>query len=116
METRKETIQRRMIAPVCSIVEEDGLVSARLEMPGVAKDGVEIKIEGNELEILGTRGEPSISGTYLLHERRAGTYRKVFTIDDTIARDGIDAKLAEGVLTITFKVKEAAKPRKIEIA
>jgi HSP20 family protein len=91
-------------------------VTVTLELPGVAKDGVEVKIDGNELSIVGRRQAPAAEGTYLLRERRRGDFRKVFTIDDTISRDKVDAALADGVLTLTLHLKEAAKPRRIEIA
>jgi len=40
----------------------------------------------------------------------------MFTLDDTISRDDIDAALADGILTLKMKIKEAAKPRRVEIA
>jgi len=116
MDKRNDTNPRRAIAPVCSISEDEGLVTVKLEMPGVTKDGIEVRIEGNELEITGSRPEDSYGGKVLLRERRVGSYRKVFTIDDSIARENIDAKLADGILALKFRVKEAAKPRRIEIA
>jgi HSP20 family protein len=105
----------RMSVPACTIAEENGIVTARLEMPGVAKEGLEIRVQGNELSILGRREAQENGGTYLLRERRVAGYRKLFTLDDSIAHDRIDAKLENGVLTLKLQVKEAAKPRRIEV-
>jgi HSP20 family protein len=115
MDRMNETGQRRMSVPACTISEEAGIVTARLEMPGVTKEGLEIKVQGNELSVSGERAAPPSGGNYLLRERSSAGFRKVFTLDDTIAHDKIEAKLENGVLSLRLHVKEAAKPRRIEI-
>lgn len=104
------------VQPACSICEEDGRVMLRVEMPGVEKDGLELSVEKNELVIVGKDNRKEVEGSYLIRERRRGEFRKRFIIDETIDRDHIDASMADGVLTLSLKIKEAAKPRKIEIA
>jgi len=106
---------RRFVNPACSICEDEGMVAVTLEMPGVRKEDLEIRIEGNELVVLGKRPESSPEGAYLVRERRSGDYRKTFTLDESIDHEGVDGKLADGILTLTLKVKEAALPRKIDI-
>lgn len=107
---------RRTTVPACSISEDSGFVTVRLEMPGVPKEALEVRIDGNELTVSGERRKEEPRGKYLLRERRAESYKKLFTIDDTIARDKVDASLVNGVLTLKLQVKDAAKPRRIEIA
>jgi len=116
MEKRSYGEAGRTIVPTCSISEDSGFVTVKVEMPGVAKDGLEVKVEGNELSISGERQSGWQDGRYLLRERRAGAYRKVFTLDDTIDHDKVEAAIEGGVLTLKLQVKEAAKPRRIEIA
>ncbi len=115
MDQNKELTERRTIVPYCSIVEDEGLVTVKIEMPGVSKDALEVKVEGNERAVFGERRAENPVGTYLVRERRAASFRKTFTIDDTIARDKIDASLVDGILTLKLHVTEAAKPRRIEI-
>jgi len=116
MDARMETESRATRVPACSVEESGGTVMVKLEMPGVAKDKLELRIEGNELSVTGEpeRGQPQ--GRFLIRERRVSPYRKLFTLDDTIDREGIEASLADGILTLKLKLKEAAKPRRIEIA
>lgn len=116
MERQIEMAERRMIVPLCSISEDSGVVTVKVEMPGVAKSGLEVKIEGNSLTVTGTRSTGEPRGTYLLRERRGENYAKSFTIDETIDREKIQAELAEGILTLKLAIKEAAKPRRIAIA
>jgi HSP20 family protein len=97
-------------------MEDESEVVAWLEMPGVTREGLEIKVDGHTLMIEGKRSDEVPAGKFLIHERRHNEYRKAFTIDESIDRDGIVADLAEGVLTLHLKVKEAAKPRRIAVS
>ncbi len=105
----------RMLVPACSIDEDIGVVTLKLEMPGVTKEGLDVSVESNTLAIEGRRSEPPPSGDWLLRERPVGSYRKVFTLDETIDREKIEALLADGMLTVKLHIREAAKPRKIMI-
>ncbi len=104
-----------VIQPSCAICEDDGKVTLRLEMPGVSKEDIEINVEKNELIISAKPKKEKVSGSYLIRERREGEYRKRFIIDETIDRDRIDAVMTNGVLNLNLAIKEAAKPRKVEI-
>jgi len=113
---QREEAQVQFIRPFCFICEEDaGVITLKLEMPGVIKDRLEIDVDGNELHITGERAESAVEGTYLIRERRPGTYHQAYTLDDTIDRNRIEASLEGGILTLTLHRKESEKPRKISI-
>jgi HSP20 family protein len=116
MNEKNERNDERVRIPACSISSDEGLVTVKVEMPGVPKEGLEVRIDGNELMVRGERASLSAEGTYLLRERSAYPYRKVFTVDETIDRDKVEAALSDGILTLTLHVKEAVKPRRVEIA
>lgn len=105
----------RMLVPACSIEEDVGIVTLKLEMPGVAKEGLDVSVEANTLTIEGRRASSPPAGEWLLRERPIGSYRKVFTLDEIIDREKIEALLADGMLTVKLHLQEAAKPRKITI-
>jgi len=107
--------KRRTLVPASQVVEENGKVQVRLEMPGVTQGDLEIHVEGSELTVVGKRQEPATHGTWLVRERRRGDFHKTFAVDHSIDLDKVDAELANGILTLTLPIKEAAKPRKIEI-
>jgi len=109
----KET--RRQIRPLSSMAEENGVIQLRLEMPGVSKEGLELEIEGSELRIHGRRNPPSTSQRYLLRERADGDFHEVFTLDETVDRSKVDAVMEAGVLSVTLHLREAEKPRRIQI-
>jgi HSP20 family protein len=116
MDQKRIADNRRYSVPACTVSEDQGLVMVRLELPGVAKENIEVRIEGNELSVTGERRTPAPAGEYLLRERRAEAYRKLFTLDDSISRETVDASLDNGVLVLKLNIKAAAKPRRIEIA
>lgn len=111
--TREET--RRALVPASRVFEDNGQIQVRLEMPGVAKDDLEIRVEGSELTIIGKRQDQASHGTWLIRERRRGDFRKTFSVDSSIDLEKIVAELSAGILTLTLPMKEAAKPRRIEI-
>lgn len=113
LQTKSE--HRRALVPASQVAEADGRVEVRIEMPGVAKSDLEIRAEGQELTVIGRRQEPAIDGTWLLRERPRGDFRKTYSVDGSIDLDKVEAALANGVLTLTLPMKEAAKPRRIDI-
>lgn len=106
---------RRQVRPVTTICEENGTISLRLEMPGVPKDGTELEIEGSELRIRGRRDPAPAGKRYLLRERLDGDFSEVYTIDQTVDTGKIGAAMEAGVLTVTLHIREAEKPRRIQI-
>jgi HSP20 family protein len=105
-----------MVRPRCQVEEKAaGDIVLKLEMPGVAKQDLDIDVDASELRIVGRRPAAKSTGTYLARERPQGGFRQVYTLDDTIDRERIDAVLEGGILTLTLHRKEAVKPRKILI-
>jgi len=115
LEKRSET--RPTVRARCDVLEKDGEITLKLEMPGVTKEGLSVNIDGDQLEIRGMRDvKIPEGGEYLIHETRDADFYQVYTIDETIDRNKIDASLKNGVLTLKLGVKESQKPRRIEIA
>ncbi|HUI71343.1 MAG TPA: Hsp20/alpha crystallin family protein [Spirochaetia bacterium] len=93
---------------------ENGQLNVRVEMPGVGKEDLDIKVENNELRILGQR-EPEKDEHYLLRERSHGDFLQAFTLDQTVDQGRVDAVLEKGILMIRLDLKEPVKPRTIKI-
>lgn len=106
---------KRQIRPVTTICEENGTITLRLEMPGVPKDGTDLEIEGSELRIRGRREQEPAGKRYLLRERADGDFAEVYTIDQTVDTGKIGASMDSGILTVTLHLREAEKPRRIQI-
>jgi len=116
MNVRNDTVKGRYRTPACAISVDENVAEVKVEMPGVPKDGLEIRIDGNELAITGTRRIEPFEGEYLVRERGADPYRKILTLDESIDHEKVEAEIKDGILVLRLHVKEAAKPRRIEIA
>lgn len=115
MTTKEVETKRRFVRPLGTISEESDVVRLRLEMPGVTKDGLSVHVEGDQLLIEGARKPVEEKGTYLLRERPDCDFRQSYTLDETVDRNRIEAELADGILTVTLRLKDEVKPRKIEV-
>ncbi len=105
---------RTTVRPVSSIWQDDGKVKLMIEMPGVAKDQVDVRVENDTLTIRGERDIPE-NAQFVVRERRLAPYERTYTLDDSIDRENIEAHMEHGVLTLTLHLRDAVKPRKIEI-
>ena len=115
LEKRSAYRAEEFISPEVNICEtKDGYV-LEAEMPGVNKDGLEITLENNELTIIGRRSSETVSGEPLFRERSAAHFRRVFELDPAIDTGRINAKVNQGVLTLTLPKSEQVKPRKIAV-
>ena len=90
------------------------------ELPGFKKDEVDVTLENATLTISAERNEQTNKGDEkkgesLLQERRWGRYVRSFTLPPTVDEQQVDAKLQDGVLTITLNKREEVKPRKITV-
>jgi HSP20 family protein len=85
------------------------------EMPGVAKEGLEVTLENNELIFVGHRAEEKVEGKPVYRESRDADYRRVFELDPAVDTARISAEMKQGVLTLHLPKAERVKPRRIEI-
>ena len=92
------------------------------ELPGFKKDDVDITLENQTLTIAAerrnesTQNDPANKGELLLHERRYSRFLRSFTLPPTVDEQTVNAKLADGVLTVTLNKREETKPRKIQVS
>lgn len=112
----ERTQTEQFVAPVASVIEDTNGYSLEIEMPGVNKEGLEISVENNELTILGRRSLPNVEGTPLHRESRPNNFRRTFELDPSIDTGKINAKIDQGVVTLTLPKTEQVKPRKITVS
>ena len=104
------------IAPSASLMEASDGYSLEVEMPGVNKDGLEISVENNEMTIVGRRSLPHIEGTLIHRESRPENFRRTFELDPSIDSEKINARIEQGIVTLTLPKAEHVKPRKISVS
>ena len=115
MSDKSNSAKARFLRPRAAVNRlQDGRVKVVLEMPGVGHEGLEVKVENNELRILGRR-ERAQEAKHILRERGQGDFLMAYTLDETVDASKIDAALEKGILTLTLDVKEEVKPRTIQV-
>ena len=102
--------------PTASVVEDADGYLLQVEMPGVNKEGLEISLEDNELTIIGRRSLPTIDGAVIHCESRQENFRHTFELDPSIDGNKINAKIEQGILTLTLPKAEHVKPKKITVS
>lgn len=84
--------------------------------PGVDPKKLELSIQQNLLTVAGEREVPvNETATYYRRERFGGEFRRVVTLPEDADPDRVDARYRDGVLQISVKRKESAKPRMITL-
>jgi HSP20 family protein len=104
--------------PRVDIFEDRDNIYLSVELPGVTKENVNIKVnDENMLVIEGEKKQPEMKDDLeqIRCERRYGSFSRSFMLSDKIDKDSIKARFDNGVLEITLAKKESAKPRDIEI-
>lgn len=105
------------IRPAYDVQETADAYQLTVQLPGVAKDGLELTAENDELRIAGRRTWTLPEGWTPLHrESRDASFELVLTHDNAIDADKIAAELRDGVLNVTLPKQEALKPRRIAVA
>jgi len=115
--TWEEALEKESwIAPLIDIYETDDDYFLSAYLPGVTKENVKIKLEDNNLVIMGRVDyETLINRKYVLKEMEVGNFYRRFKISDSINESKVDAKLENGILTVKLPKHERIKPKTIEI-
>lgn len=109
--------QRRFRRPIYEVEANAEGYKINVFMPGVAKDGVNIALNGRNLEIEGTRRDrPQESWRPVLTELNWDDYRLRLELNVRVNESAISAQVADGVLRLTLPKADEAKPRRIEVA
>jgi HSP20 family protein len=106
----------QFITPPASVTETGDGYMLEIEMPGVKKDGLDISFENNELMVIGRRSLPAVEGMLLHRESRPENFRRMFELDPSIDANKINAKIDQGLVTLTLPKAEHVKPRKITVS
>lgn len=115
--TKEQEKSRWTFLPAADVYEKDSGYLVRLELPGVRKEDLELKVEKGRLSL---RAEPSgedIAEGYrqVRKEYEVGAYERTFTLPDDVFAADIRARLQNGVLYLELPRREEAQPRSIDI-
>jgi HSP20 family protein len=100
------------------LYETGDTVVLEMAVPGVQTQDLEVSIEGRQLTISGTL--PNVSDNqerrYWLQAIPRGQFSRTVSLPTGVDLDHVDARVHEGLLTLTLPKAASAKARKIEIS
>ncbi len=111
------TDTKRTLTPPADVLETDKSVEIHLDMPGIAPDQIDVKLEGNTLTITAERKFEKVVDEkgWVRRERNLGTFVRSFTLNDTIDGSKPEASYKHGVLVVTLPKREEVQPRSLKV-
>lgn len=119
----RETTQREVarqdtqaLTPRVDVLEDETGITLLADMPGVARESLEVKVENDSLLLEGAvsaETPQAMEPTYA--EVRVPRYRRTFTLSRELDTSRIEAQLKDGVLKLRIPKQEQAQPRRISV-
>ena len=91
------------------VKESDDAYTVDIELPGFKKEDVSVRFEHGTLTVTATKADSSDQkdekGAYVRRERYSGSCSRSFYVGDDIKKNDINAKMTDGILTLTIPKK-----------
>jgi len=105
-----------MFTPQVDIVETPDALVVYADMPGVARDDVDVMLEKGVLSIAGEAGRADEAGMEgVVREYDVGHFYRSFTVAQGLDAESVEGTIKDGVLRLEIPKSERYKPRRIEI-
>jgi HSP20 family molecular chaperone IbpA len=104
------------LRPAVDIYETGDGIVLQVDMPGVSKERLSLRVEGTNLLVEGSIGiAPQEKMTALYADVRSTVYRRSFALSSELETDTIDANLKDGLLTVRIPKRAELRARRIEV-
>jgi HSP20 family protein len=105
------------VFPPVNVSQDDDTYFVRAEVPGIKADDIEISVVRNRVSIAGRREIPREHERVSYHrkERAEGSFRRTLTLPLEVNAEKVEARYADGILTLSLPKVEEAKPRQIAV-
>jgi len=108
--------ERRYLIPRIDVLEDESGITLLADLPGVPRESLELKVEGDALLVEGVVTTPMAQELQSVYaEVRVPRYRRTFTLSRELDASRIEANLKDGVLNLRIPKQEHAKPRRVEV-
>jgi HSP20 family protein len=96
-------------SPALDVAEDEASYTVTLDMPGVNKADVKVKVEGRSVQIDASPAASDAAESRVLHrERRALRYARNFSLPQELNQEASQAQFENGVLTLKLVKRELA--------
>jgi HSP20 family protein len=108
---------QRAKTPRVDVSEDDTGITLLADLPGVAREQLELRVEADTLHIEGSVEAAAPGGLEAVYaEVRLPRYRRSFTLSRELDASRIEAQLKDGVLSLRIPKQAHAQPRRIEVS
>jgi HSP20 family protein len=112
----EETVPARVFLPAADIYETPNELKVILEMPGVDKSNVDVRVEDGVLTVEGRLDFSKYGELQPLYtEYNIGHYSRSFRLSTKIDQSKIGAEMKDGVLSLALPKVAEAKPLTIQV-
>jgi HSP20 family molecular chaperone IbpA len=109
--------QEAALWPPVDVIEDGTGITLYADLPGVPRDKLSLRVEGDTLLIEGDLAIDVPQGMEPNHvEVHLARYRRSFTLSKELDVDKVNAELSQGVLRVRLPKAEHAQPRRITVA
>lgn len=114
--TPPATREEAALLPPVDVVEDGSGITLYADLPGVARDQLQLRVDGDQLTIEGEAMLAMPEGLTPNHaEVTLSRYRRTFTLSKELDADQVSAELSQGVLRVRIPKAAHAQPRKISV-
>ena len=104
------------LPPPVDVIEDSTGITLYADLPGVPKDRLSVRVEGETLQIDAELVLPVPEGMVASHaEVQRKRFRRAFTLSRELDPDKVSAEFSQGVLRLRIPKAEHAQPRRIEV-
>ena len=105
------------VFPPLNVTQDDNNFYVRAEVPGIKPSELSISALRNRVSLSGKREIPAERDRVSYHrkERGEGSFSRTITLPTPVDTERVDARYADGILTLTLPKSEEAKPRQIAV-
>jgi HSP20 family protein len=116
-EGEQESLAAGNYVPAVDIYEDAHQLILKIEVPGIAQQDLDVRVENQTLTVKGERKFDASHKEENYHriERRYGSFTRTFTLPQAIDTATVKATYEFGVLSIALAKKEAAKPKQVKV-
>lgn len=108
--------ETRALLPRVDVLEDKGGITLLADLPGVPREQLELKVDGDTLVIDAKVRQETPEGLEAVYaELQLPRYRRAFTLSGDLDTGRIEANLKDGVLRLRIPKKEHAQPRRIAV-
>jgi HSP20 family protein len=97
------------------VEETDDAFVVELDLPGVKPEDISVELRDTTLRVSGEIKERQRAGILRRSSRRVGRFEHIVTLPGEIDANKVDAKLADGVLTVRIAKSAGSQPRRIDV-